>query len=58
MDRIMSTSIILLDQNFNASNVDIMVFKPCVLFPRPRRSLGNKWQRGPIYQFSLLHEKS
>ena len=29
----MSTSIVLLDQNFNANDVDIMVFKPCVLFP-------------------------
>ena len=29
----MSTSIILLDQNFNANDVDIMVFEPCVLFP-------------------------
>ena len=32
MDRIMSTSITLLDQNFNANDVDIMVFEPCVLF--------------------------
>ena len=41
MDRIMSTSIILLDQNFNANDVDIdiMVFEACVLF-LPRRSLG------------------
>ena len=29
----MSTSIILLDQNSNANNVDIIVFEPCVLFP-------------------------
>ena len=29
----MSTSLILLDQNFNANDVDIMVFEPCVLFP-------------------------
>ena len=29
----MSTSIILLDQNFNANDVDIMEFEPCVLFP-------------------------
>ena len=28
----MSTSIILLDQNFNANDVDIMVFEPSVLF--------------------------
>ena len=33
MDRIMSTSIIILDQNFNANYVDIMVFEPSVLFP-------------------------
>ena len=33
MDRIMSTSIILLDQNFNANDVDIMAFEPSVLFP-------------------------
>ena len=35
----MSTSIILLDQNFNANDVDIMVFEPCVLFS-PRLSWG------------------
>ena len=35
MDRIMSASIILLDQNFNANYVDIMVFEPSVLFPPP-----------------------
>ena len=29
----MSTSIILLDQNTNANNVDIMVFEPSLLFP-------------------------
>ena len=39
MNRIMSTSIILLDQNFNANDVDLMVFEPSVLSP-PRRSLG------------------
>ena len=33
MNRIMSTSISLLDQNFNANDVDIMVFEPSVLFP-------------------------
>ena len=33
MDRIMSTSIIVLDQTFNANYVDIMVFEPSVLFP-------------------------
>ena len=30
----MSTSIILLHQNFNANDVDIMVFDSCVLSPR------------------------
>ena len=38
MDRIMSTSLILLEQTFNANDVDIMVFEPSVL--SPRRSLG------------------
>ena len=33
MDRIMSTSINVLDQTFNANYVDIMVFEPSVLFP-------------------------
>ena len=37
MNRIMSTSIILLDQTFNANDVEIMVFEPSVLFP-PRRT--------------------
>ena len=32
MDRIMSTSINLLDQNFNANDVDIVVFVPSFLF--------------------------
>ena len=36
MDRIMSTSIILLDQNSNANDVDIMVFEASLLFPRGR----------------------
>ena len=44
MDRIMSTSIIILDQNFNANSVDIMVFEPSVLSVLPSvlsyRSLG------------------
>ena len=35
MDRIMSTSIILLDQNFSANYVDIMVFEYSVLFAPP-----------------------
>ena len=47
MDRIMSTSSILLDQIFNASGVDIMVFEPSVLFPPPQLGEGrNRWQ-GP-----------
>ena len=29
----MSTSIILLDRNSNANDVDIMAFEPCVLVP-------------------------
>ena len=32
MYRTMSTSILLLVQNFNANDVDIMVFELCVLF--------------------------
>ena len=36
MDRIMSTSIILSDQNSSANDVDIMVFEPSVLFPPPQ----------------------
>ena len=43
MDRIMSASIILLDQNFNANDVDLMVFEPC-LIPRRRSLGGNGWQ--------------
>ena len=35
----MSTSINLLDRNFKANDIDIMVFEPSVLFP-PRLSLG------------------
>ena len=33
MDRTMSTSITLFYQNFNANDVDIMVFEPCVIIP-------------------------
>ena len=40
MDRIMSTSIILLDQNSNANDVDIKVFEPCNLF-RPAAAWGD-----------------
>ena len=32
IDKIMSTSIILLDQTFNANYVDIMVFEPSIFF--------------------------
>ena len=35
----MSTSIILLDQNFTANEVHMMIFEPSVLFP-PRGRLG------------------
>ena len=38
----MSTSNILLDQNYNANDVDIMAFEPCVLFPACGR-LGGAW---------------
>ena len=41
MDRIMSTSIILLDQNFNTNDVDIMVFEPSVFLP-PSQFGGNR----------------
>ena len=40
MDRIMSTSIILLDQNFNANYVEIMVFEPSFLFPPHQPQFG------------------
>ena len=40
MDRIMSISITLLDQNFSVNDVDIMVFEPSVLFPPPQFFLG------------------
>ena len=36
----MSTSIILLDQNFNANDVDIMAFEPSVLSPPPAAVWG------------------
>ena len=36
----MATSIIVLDQNFNANDVDIMVFEPSVLFPQFERGEG------------------
>ena len=40
----MSTSIILLDQNFNANYVDIMVFEPSVLFPPATVwGVGDRW---------------
>ena len=31
---IMSTSVILLERNISANDVDIMVFEPCFLSPR------------------------
>ena len=40
IDIIMSTSILLFDQNFNANDVDIMAFEPCVLFPTQGTRLG------------------
>ena len=40
----MSTSIILLEQDFNANDVDIMVFESSDLF-LPRRSLGDDMVR-------------
>ena len=42
-DRIMSTSSVLLDQNFNANDVDLMVFEPSVLFPPPQFGGGGRW---------------
>ena len=42
----MSTSIFLLDQNFNANYVDIMVFEPSVLFPPPAAVWRDRWH-GP-----------
>ena len=58
MDRIMSTSFIILDQNFNANYVDIMVFEPSVLFP-PRRNLGgggklNSWSLNYFSQRKII----
>ena len=38
MNRIMLTSIILLNQTFNANDVDIMVFELSVLFDPPPRA--------------------
>ena len=40
MDRIMSTSIVLLDYYPNANDVDIMVFEPCDLSPPPAAVWG------------------
>ena len=40
MDRIMSTSVVSLELNSNANDVDIMVFELCVLFPLPPRGGG------------------
>ena len=43
----MSTSIILLDQNFNANDIDIMVFEPSVLFSLSPGLGGDRWH-GPL----------
>ena len=51
MDRIKSTSIIILDQNFNANYVDIMVFEPSVLFPPPPR---RRLRRGELNTWSTI----
>ena len=54
MNRIMSTSIILLDQNFNANDVDLMVFEPSVLSPPPQFGVGgNRWH-GPTEDLQTL----
>ena len=54
MDRIMSTSNILLDQNFNANGVDIMEFDPSVLFPPPQ--FGGGYMTVPyVYQNDELN---
>ena len=42
----MSTSIILLDQNSNANDVDIMVVEHCVLFPPCGRLGGSELEPG------------
>ena len=38
----MSTSIILLDKNFNVNDVDIMIFEPSALFPPAAVEGGGK----------------
>ena len=48
MDKIMSTSIILLDHNSNANDVDIMAFELRVLF-HPAAVWGNR-RHGPNVQ--------
>ena len=45
----MSTSVILLDQNFNANDVDILVFEPSVLFPQFG---GKKMLCSQIYMYT------
>ena len=54
MDRIMSTSIILLDQNSNANDVDSVVFEPCVLFPSPQFFFGggDRWHGAFVFHVS------
>ena len=54
MDRIMSTSIILLDQNSNANDVDILVFEPCDLFPTYGCLGGGYTMHGPLYCMYLF----
>ena len=56
MDR-MSTSIIF---DFNANDVDIMVFEPCVLSPPPPRPLGggyDTWSRKTNHKHGLVFIK-
>ena len=57
MDRIMSTSIILLDQNSNANDVDIMVFDPSVLLPRLGGGIDDMVQKRFLF-FDELPSKS
>ena len=64
----MSTSIISLDQNFNANDVDIMVFESCALFspsslggiehmvPRPefKNDKVQEWQELTLNKYSKI----
>ena len=47
----MSTSPNILVQHFNANDVDIMVFEPCVLIPLAAALGGWKKTHGPSEQF-------